>query len=146
MRDRGLIIIGLVVFLGLITFPIWYNSAAGTDSTAPELAKAEGEACIYPAEYMRNNHMDVLMDWRDEVVRNGNRVLKVGSKEYEMSLSHTCLGCHTDKAEFCDKCHDYASVTPYCWDCHVDPGAQGVMAAGLRTHSRPAAAEGGTDE
>ena len=121
MSDRGLIIIGLVVFLGLITFPIWYNSAAGTDSTAPELQKAKGEACVYPTEYMRDNHMDVLMEWRDEVARNGNRVFTVGNKTYEMSLSKTCIGCHTDKAEFCDKCHDYSAIVPNCWTCHVIP-------------------------
>ena len=26
-----------------------------------------------------------------------------------------------DKADFCDKCHTYASVKPYCWDCHTEP-------------------------
>ena len=28
-----------------------------------------------------------------------------------MSLSNTCLDCHSNKAEFCDRCHNYASVT-----------------------------------
>jgi hypothetical protein len=37
-----------------------------------------------------------------------------------MSLSNTCLDCHSNKAEFCDRCHNYASVSPYCWDCHID--------------------------
>ncbi len=142
MGDRGLIIIGLVVLLGVLTFPIWYDLASGTDSAAPELQKAEGETCIYPAEYMRNNHMDVLMDWRDEVVRKGNRVLQVGDKTYEMSLSKTCIGCHTDKTKFCDSCHDYASVDPYCWDCHVDPSGEGVL-ADMRSHEEPASMTGG---
>ena len=38
-----------------------------------------------------------------------------------MSLTNTCLGCHSNKAQFCDQCHNYLEVTPYCWDCHVDP-------------------------
>lgn len=146
MRDRGLILLGLVIFLGLITAPIWYNTATGTDSTPPDLQKAEGEACIYPTEYMRNNHMDVLMEWRNEVVRKGNRMVTVGGKTYEMSLSKTCIGCHTQKEEFCDKCHTYASVTPYCWECHVDPSAPGVVAAAMLTHEAPAEVEGGTGE
>ena len=33
----------------------------------------------------------------------------------------SCLGCHEDKTKFCDKCHTYASVNPYCWDCHTNP-------------------------
>jgi hypothetical protein len=41
-------------------------------------------------------------------------------KEFEMSLQKTCMKCHTNKAEFCDKCHNYASVRPYCWDCHIE--------------------------
>ncbi|MCP5112376.1 MAG: cytochrome C [bacterium] len=122
MRDRGWILIGLLIGLGLLTFPIWYNSAAGTDSSRPELKKAvEGSECIYGTEYMRANHMDVLMDWRDEVVRNGNRYVEIGGKKVEMSLTRTCMGCHADAGQFCTKCHDYSGVDPYCWDCHVPP-------------------------
>ncbi len=145
MRDRGLILLGLVVFLGLITFPVWYDTIAGTDSAAPELQTPKGDACVYPTEYMRTNHMKVLMVWRDEVVRKGNRLVTIGDKTYQMSLTKTCLDCHSDKAEFCDKCHEYAAVTPYCWDCHVDPRGPGVVAAGLRTHNSPAT-QGGTPE
>ena len=122
MPDRPLIFIGLAVFLGLVTFPIWYNSASGTGSAAPVLQKpVKGDACIYPLEYMRASHMDVLMEWRDEVVRNNRRLVSVGGKTYTMSLTATCMDCHTSKADFCDKCHDFAGVKPYCWDCHVDP-------------------------
>jgi hypothetical protein len=38
-----------------------------------------------------------------------------------MSLTRTCLDCHSNKAEFCDRCHTYMAVDPYCWDCHVEP-------------------------
>lgn len=134
MRDRPWILLGLAAFLGLITFPIWYNRAAGTTSAAPELQKAvKGDTCIYPTEYMRASHMDVLMRWRDEVVRNDKRLVKIGDKTYNMSLTSTCMDCHTSKADFCDKCHNYAGVKPYCWDCHVDPallkGGAGERAA-----------------
>lgn len=146
MRDRPVILIGLVAFLGLITFPIWYNTAAGTDSAAPKLQKAaKGDACLYGTEYMRNNHMDVLVKWRDEVVRNGNRLVEIGGQPYEMSLTKTCLDCHTSKAEFCDQCHHYAGVAPYCWDCHVDPETAGKVTAQARSHTGPAVMEGGLD-
>ena len=37
------------------------------------------------------------------------------------SLSATCLGeCHGAKADFCDRCHNYAAVSPPCWNCHLD--------------------------
>ena len=43
------------------------------------------------------------------------------AKRYEMSLQNTCMECHTSKKEFCDQCHDYMAVAPFCWDCHVAP-------------------------
>jgi len=69
---------------------------------------------------MRTEHMQMLNDWRNMVVRDGTR-LYIGSdgRKFEMSLSNTCLQCHSNKTEFCDRCHNYAAVTPYCWDCHI---------------------------
>lgn len=122
MPDRPLIYAGLAVFVGLITFPIWYNRAAGTSSAAPALQKpVKGDRCIYPTQFMRASHMDVLAEWRDQVVRSNNRLVTVGGRTYTMSLTGACLECHASKADFCDKCHDYAGVKPYCWDCHIDP-------------------------
>jgi hypothetical protein len=42
-------------------------------------------------------------------------------KQYNMSLTNECLRCHTDKAKFCDQCHNYMGVNPFCWDCHTYP-------------------------
>jgi hypothetical protein len=44
-----------------------------------------------------------------------------GGKMVEMSLQRTCLQCHTSKKNFCDRCHDYTAVTPFCWECHNEP-------------------------
>ena len=74
------------------------------------------------ADYMRTLHMDLLNEWRDEVVREGARYYTASSgKKYEMSLSNTCIDCHSNKTEFCDQCHNYLAVTPYCWECHIEP-------------------------
>ncbi len=125
MRDSGYIFTGLVVFLGLITFPVWYNVAAGKTSKAPDLKlPAAAKQCVMPVEYMKTSHMELLMNWRDQVVRQRQRSFtSPDGKVYNMSLSKTCLGqCHDNKAEFCDRCHNYVGVKgPYCWDCHVDP-------------------------
>jgi hypothetical protein len=70
---------------------------------------------------MRADHMQLLDLWRHSVVREGKRIyVNPDGKEYNMSLSNTCLDCHSNKAEFCDRCHNYASVRPYCWDCHIE--------------------------
>ncbi len=123
MFDAGKVIIGLLIFIILISFPIWYNVAGGKATYVPELEKASrGSDCVRPAQWMRYNHMDLLNDWRDQVVRDGERY-EEGSdgSVYERSLTHTCLDCHQNKDQFCDKCHDYLSVSPYCWDCHINP-------------------------
>ena len=70
---------------------------------------------------MTAEHMQLLDQWRHNVVRNGQReFVNLEGKAFNMSLSNTCLDCHANKAEFCDRCHDYASVDVYCWDCHID--------------------------
>ena len=123
MYNKGKIIVGLAIFIVLITFPFWFNQ--GKAAPAPERvltaqAKAAKE-CILPTELMRTEHMQMLNDWRNMVVRDGTRLYVSSSgKEYEMSLSNTCLDCHSNKTEFCDRCHNYAAVTPYCYDCHID--------------------------
>ena len=124
MNDKKKIITGLVVFMALFTLPFWWNhlkAAPAPELVLAEEAKKAGE-CILPRGEMKGKHMEILDGWRNSVVRDGQRLYTAKSgKEYAMSLSNTCLECHTNKAEFCDRCHEYASVTPYCWDCHVNP-------------------------
>jgi hypothetical protein len=66
--------------------------------------------------------MKLLMDWRDKAVRGGIRDFTApDGKHYNMSLTPTCLEqCHGAKADFCDRCHNYAAVSPPCWNCHLD--------------------------
>jgi hypothetical protein len=138
MRDTPLIVAGLVIFLVIVTFPLWYNVAARTDPGAPSLARPSAAdvalarrgqpapgattapACVGPRGYMRTSHMRLLVAWRDEVVRQGQRTfVAYDGHRYEKNLTGTCLACHQNKAQFCDRCHDYAGVSPTCSDCHV---------------------------
>ncbi len=125
MYNSGKIILGLVVFIGFFTSPIWYDLGSGQSSKKPELVlplDKNIKECVASTEYMRASHMDLLNEWRDEVVREGNRTYTSPSgKKFEKSLTKTCTNCHSNKTEFCDQCHNYLDVTPYCWDCHVEP-------------------------
>ena len=120
MHDGGKVTAGLAVFLALVTLPIWYQAARGAETKPPKLAiVADSEECVAPSQYMRVLHMDLLNVWRDEAVRDGDRIyVGLGGKEYEKSLAGTCMSCHSSKEEFCDRCHDYVGAEPYCWDCH----------------------------
>jgi [DsrC]-trisulfide reductase subunit J len=123
MYDKSKIIPGILVFLVLFTFPVWYNAAFGSDNHVPEPKIVTKEKhCVESKEYMRTQHMDLLNQWRDAVVRDDMRMYKTASGEkVEISLTNTCLKCHSNKTQFCDECHDYLAVKPYCWDCHIAP-------------------------
>jgi len=123
MKDKKLIITGMIIFFVIVTFPFWYNR--GKAAPQPDLiltTKAKtAKVCVRSTEYMKGEHMQLLDVWRDSVVRRGERIyVSPAGKEYTMSLTNTCLDCHSNKADFCDRCHNYASVRPYCWDCHID--------------------------
>ncbi len=124
MNEKILIFSGLVVFLLGATFPFWQSI---DPEDFPKVAmETEGEQCVAPAEYMRKNHMMLLNNWKDSVVRDGERfhIMPDGNR-VEKSLTKTCLGCHVSKKQFCEECHTYASVKPYCWECHVVPKSGG---------------------
>jgi hypothetical protein len=126
MRDRGLIYSGLVLFLALATFPAWHNLSAGVTAKGPQLRLPAGKKqCVAATEFMRTSHMNMILGWREEVVRTGTRdFTDAGGSHYKMSLTPTCLEqCHGSKADFCDRCHDYAAVSPPCWNCHEDAPA-----------------------
>lgn len=122
MYDTGKVIAGLVVFLAIATSPILYQEAKGTKPEPPKLSiSPEYRKCVAPTEYMRTLHMDLLDNWRNEAVRDGDRTYVASDgKVYEKSLAATCLSnCHANRREFCDRCHEYVGAEPYCWDCHV---------------------------
>jgi len=124
MNDRYKIYTGLILFVVILTFPFWYNlgkAAPVPEAKLTEKAKA-AKTCVRSIEYMKTQHMQLLYTWRETVVREGNRIyVNDSGKSFKMSLTDTCLDCHSEKAEFCDQCHNYTSVTPYCWDCHINP-------------------------
>lgn len=86
----------------------------------PVITKAiKGEQCVEPNDFMRRNHMKVLLHHRDDTVLEGIRTKKFSLKE--------CINCHASektgsvaasKDDFCVSCHSYASVKIDCFDCH----------------------------
>ncbi|MFW5489617.1 MAG: sulfate reduction electron transfer complex DsrMKJOP subunit DsrJ [Desulfovibrio sp.] len=125
MYHGSKIIVGLIVFLGLVTFPLWSNLGTKTFEQPKLQLPPESVAtqCVEDTEWMRENHMQLLNEWRDWAIRDGKRVYvsQTNHKEYVISLQNTCMKCHVSKEQFCDKCHNAASVSPYCWDCHIAP-------------------------
>jgi hypothetical protein len=122
MYNKGTIIPGLIIFVLIVTFPIWFNGLKAGTLPKPELPPGGEKKCVESVEYMRANHMQLLDEWRDNVLRDDNRtVVTVEGKDYRKGLQMACMQCHSNKEKFCDNCHTYAAVKPYCWDCHLTP-------------------------
>lgn len=120
--NRKYIFIGIIVFLVIFTLPFTLNIGSSAYKP-PALTLPEGiENCIEPVEYMRTEHMTLLDTWRDKALRDNKREYTASDgRVWAISLQNTCMECHVDKTQFCDSCHTINSVTPYCWDCHIEP-------------------------
>lgn len=118
------IYLGILVFLILLVSP--FAASIGKSSTpptpsldTPAIKAMAIKQCIEPVEYMRADHMKLLYKWRDEAVRQGNTVyVSSRGQKYPISLENTCLKCHSNEEQFCQRCHTYVGVKLYCWDCH----------------------------
>lgn len=131
MYNGGKIIIGLIIFFGFSTLPFLFTIGKAVAKPEPKLDTPEiklmaDKKCVESKQYMKTEHMVMLNDWRDAVVRDGLRLYKArDGKMFDMSLQNTCMKCHSNKKKFCDECHNYVAVKPYCWDCHIAPKEEG---------------------
>lgn len=135
LYDLKYILLGLVIFFGLVFSPIVPNLGKTVAAPAPKLdtpailkLPPKERQCVLPTPYMRANHMQLLIDWRENVIRShevtGTEDARIfvnpQGKQYLADLSNGCMNCHSNRSQFCDQCHNYVAVTPNCWGCHED--------------------------
>ncbi len=125
--NGGKIILGLIIFVGFFTFPFYYNIGKANvrpepKINTPAINELAEKKCVESKQFMQAEHMKLLNDWRDSAVREGSRIyVNSEGKKFYISLQNTCMHCHSNKKEFCDQCHNYMAVNPYCWTCHIAP-------------------------
>lgn len=94
------------------------SKAAGVPR--PFIEVARGEQCVEETDFMRKNHMNLLMHQRDKTVHAGIRTKKHSLKN--------CIDCHASvttnsvtgsNENFCQSCHSYAAVKIDCFECHA---------------------------
>lgn len=118
--------VAVIVAAVVILFPVVYSFmsyvfAGGTSSEMPfvVLPGPEHDKCVRDTHYMRFHHWELLKDMRERV-RTRNR----GDINFDR-----CRECHTNRATFCNRCHDAVNLQPDCWGCHYYPetpeGAEG---------------------
>ena len=95
----------------------------------PTVEQGKGDKCVEDTEFMRKNHMKLLLHQRDETVHKGIR-----TKKYSLQ---NCIECHASQKtnsvigsnqNFCQSCHSYAAVKLDCFECHANkPKAAGAF-------------------
>lgn len=127
MQGAGKNVAAVAIFFLIIALPhlinlVYAKAWVGPTEDTPRIQAMADKECIEAEGWMRRNHMTLLLSWRDEALRDSHRIYENGRGErYDISLMRTCLGCHSNRAEFCDRCHEFAAVEPYCWQCHYAP-------------------------
>ncbi len=135
LYDFKYVALGLIIVIGLVFSPVILTHGKPVPPPDPKLdtpaiqkLAEKDRKCVMPTDWMRANHMQLLVDWRESVVRSkgigGGPVddrlfVNPEGKKYLASLSKTCLECHSNKTKFCDQCHNYVAVTPNCFGCHL---------------------------
>lgn len=111
----------LVIVIGMIAGAV-HAASDDVPSVFPKIVKAIGPEHPEGNEFMRVNHMNLLVDDRNKTVRLGDRSVKYSLKE--------CVACHAvmgpdaqpipvnAENQFCAACHAYAAVKMDCFQCH----------------------------
>lgn len=115
----------VVILLAIGFSAVWAFSSPDAEEAQPFLELPAGEeACVVEdTVYMRFQHMDLLLDLRDEVVRDGT----LGEFDSDGTVRRItldgCWECHTSRETFCNQCHDAVNLNLDCFRCHHDPSS-----------------------
>ena len=119
LLSRGWAVLLAATFLAVALPAAAHDDDEGGRVSVPHHIDAKGNKCVRDVEYMRRNHMDLLMHHRDETMHKGIRTTQYSLKN--------CIECHASKKNnsvigsnenFCQGCHSYAAVKLDCFECH----------------------------
>jgi hypothetical protein len=111
-------ILAVVIPVIIILLPIGYSLVngiiSGTPSAKPflDMPDTQYENCVRDTEYMRFHHWELLKELRDDTVRLRKRM--------DITVDE-CRKCHSNRAGFCNRCHDAVNLKLDCWGCHYYP-------------------------
>jgi len=120
MSNTRLRVVRLVI-LGVLFGTSVIASACQVPFPAPP--KGRGGQCVEDTQFMRRNHMELILHKRDQTMHEGIRTFEHSLKE--------CVKCHAeqrpdgsyvpinDPGQFCQSCHSYAGIQPDCFECHA---------------------------
>jgi hypothetical protein len=115
-RHRHLLVVALVLMAVPLVYAVIALAARPKVETPYLEPAAPNTTCILPKERMRYDHMKYLKGLRDEVLREGKADALIGAHPRGLG---SCRGCHAQREQFCDRCHQRASVQLDCFGCHT---------------------------
>lgn len=126
--------LAFVASLAVVVTAAEKNNRVASGVPVPSIPRGQGERCVEDTDFMRRNHMTLLMHQRDDTMLQGIRTKQYSLKE--------CVDCHavrgsdiravsvSDPKHFCRACHDYAAVKIDCFQCHASqPDIDDVLIA-----------------
>ena len=113
----------MVVKCLLLLMGLTFAWVSVSGERGPDIPRGKGDHCVADTDFMRRNHMDLILHQRDDTVIRGLR-------DEPFSLVE-CVDCHARndsdgkavridaKGEFCASCHEYVAVSIDCFSCHA---------------------------
>ncbi len=123
----------LVVF---VAAAVAMRAFAGNGTPIPHPPKGRGDHCVADSDFMRKNHMKMLLHHRAEAVHLGVR-----TQQYDLN---GCVTCHAvagsdgkpvsfeSSQHFCRSCHGYAAVSIDCFECHASRPEESAKTAAVQ--------------
>ncbi len=118
----------VVLILAAIALPALVSAVGALVAREPEVflvLPEDHDECVRDTEYMRFHHMDLLLEIRDQVQRDGQRRGDVGFTECHplegQAECALCKDCHANRATFCNRCHEAVDLKTDCFGCHYYP-------------------------
>jgi len=122
-------VVGLMMIGALLSVPTIVSAHGSSEESSahrvpiPVHPEGRGDRCVKDEEFMRRNHMNLILHKRNLTMREGIRTTEHSLKE--------CIKCHADQKpdgsyipvnapdQFCQSCHSYAGIQPDCFECHA---------------------------
>ncbi|MGA7179338.1 MAG: hypothetical protein WBX11_07135 [Thiobacillaceae bacterium] len=133
----------LPALVGAMLVAVFASLAVASDdeeraSRVPKPAEAKplGDHCVEDTEFMKRNHMKLILHERTLTVHEGIRTKKYSLKN--------CIYCHATPTKenpevrsvlgedhFCQSCHAYNAVKIDCFECHSSKPTNDMAGHGL---------------
>ena len=109
MKLKAMIVLILFAFILYLPFSVYAGSGRIFNGDPSPISSAADQYSAVMDQYAANLPKPLLPNGAVDInyMRNHMNILK-----QEGQSTKQCSSCHTDRANFCDKCHNYVGISP----------------------------------